>query len=85
MLSVKGEYRQIPIYQVEAFSSRLFGGNPAAVCILDEWIDEKRMQSIAAENNLSKTAFLVPNPEGSDLSLFIPNLAGTVIMEGINN
>jgi predicted PhzF superfamily epimerase YddE/YHI9 len=50
---------KIPIYQVDAFTSGVFSGNPASVCMLDAWIDDKRLQSIAAENNLSETAFLV--------------------------
>jgi len=50
---------KIPIYQVDAFTSEVFLGNPAAVCILDSWIDDNILQSIAAENNLSETAFLV--------------------------
>jgi PhzF family phenazine biosynthesis protein len=49
----------IPLYQVDAFTSRLFGGNPAAVCPMKEWLDDATMQSIAFENNLSETAFLV--------------------------
>ena len=50
---------RIPIYQVDAFASEVFSGNPAAVCMLDTWIDDKRLQSIAAENNLSETALVV--------------------------
>jgi len=63
---------KIPIYQVDAFTSEVFSGNPAAVCLLDEWIDEKRLQSIAAENNLSETAFLVQNDTDFDLRWFTP-------------
>ena len=63
---------KIPIYQVDAFTSEVFSGNPAAVCILDEWIDDKRLQSIAAENNLSETAFLVQSESGFDLRWFTP-------------
>jgi len=63
---------KIPIYQVDAFSSEVFSGNPAAVCMLDSWIDDKQLQSIAAENNLSETAFLVRNDEGFDLRWFTP-------------
>lgn len=63
---------KIPIYQVDAFTSEVFSGNPAAVCILDEWIDDKRLQSIAAENNLSETAFLVQTESGFDLRWFTP-------------
>jgi len=51
--------RTIPIYQVDAFASRLFAGNPAAVCPLEEWLDDSLLQQIAAENNLSETAFFV--------------------------
>jgi len=58
---------QIPIYQVDAFCSEVFSGNPAAVCLLDRWIDDKIMQAIAAENNLSETAFLVQ--KGDDIEL----------------
>ena len=47
---------QIPLYQVDAFTSRLFSGNPAAVCPLQEWLPEATMQAIAAENNLAETA-----------------------------
>lgn len=63
---------RIPIYQVDAFSSEVFSGNPAAVCILDAWIDDSRLQSIAAENNLSETAFLVRNGGGFELRWFTP-------------
>ena len=50
---------KIPLYQVDAFTSKIFKGNPAAVCPLKEWIDEGIMQNIAQENNLSETAFFV--------------------------
>lgn len=63
---------KIPIYQVDAFSSEVFSGNPAAVCMLDEWIDARQLQLIAAENNLSETAFLVRRDEGFDLRWFTP-------------
>lgn len=63
---------RIPIYQVDAFCSEIFSGNPAAVCILETWIDDETMQAIAAENNLSETAFLVPNEKGFDLRWFTP-------------
>ena len=49
----------LPIYQVDAFTSRLFGGNPAAVVPLDRWLPDATLQAIAAENNLSETAFFV--------------------------
>jgi PhzF family phenazine biosynthesis protein len=66
------ELMRIPVYQVDAFTSEVFSGNPAAVCILDEWIDDNRLQSIAAENNLSETAFLVQTATGFDLRWFTP-------------
>ncbi len=55
---------KIPLYQVDAFTGKVFGGNPAAVCILEAWPDEAVLQGIAAENNLSETAFLVPLSQG---------------------
>ncbi len=51
---------EIPVYQVDAFTTRAFGGNPAAVCPLDAFPDDVALQSIALENNLSETAFIVP-------------------------
>lgn len=63
---------KIPIYQVDAFTSEVFSGNPAAVCLLDRWLDDKILQAIAFENNLSETAFLVPNAQGFDLRWFTP-------------
>ena len=65
---------KIPIYQVDAFTSEVFSGNPAAVCLLDKWIAERQLQSIAAENNLSETAFLVRNDDGFDLRWFTPTI-----------
>lgn len=50
---------RIPIHQVDAFTSQLFRGNPAAVCPLESWLDDATLQSIATENNLSETAFFV--------------------------
>lgn len=50
---------KIPLYQIDAFTSELFKGNPAAVCPLREWLPDKLMQQIALENNLSETAFFV--------------------------
>ena len=51
--------KKIKIYQVDAFASEIFSGNPAAVCPLNEWLPDRVMQSIASENNLSETAFFV--------------------------
>ncbi len=63
---------KIPLYQVDAFSDRPFAGNPAAVCLLDEWPDDRLLQSIAMENNLSETAFLVKQREDYALRWFTP-------------
>jgi hypothetical protein len=58
---------KLPIYQIDAFTSRLFGGNPAAVVILDQWLPDDALQSIAAEHNLAETAFVIPREStGSD-------------------
>ena len=65
---------QIPIYQVDAFSSRLFAGNPAAICPLDKWLPDDVMQSIAAENNLAETAFFVPENGSYRLRWFTPGV-----------
>jgi len=62
----------IPIYQVDAFTLGPFSGNPAAVCPLDAWLDDASMQSIAAENNLAETAFIVARGDGYDLRWFTP-------------
>ena len=56
----------LPLYQVDAFTDRPFAGNPAAVVPLESWLDRERMQAIAAENNLSETAFLVPAGKTED-------------------
>ena len=50
---------KLPLYQVDAFTSRVFAGNPAAVVPLEEWLDDGTLQAIAAENNLSETAYIV--------------------------
>ena len=59
-------------YQVDAFTSRPFSGNPAAVCPLVTWLDDDLLQSIAEENNLSETAFFVPSAKGFRLRWFTP-------------
>ena len=63
---------KIPIWQVDAFATKAFAGNPAAVCWLDDWLADGVLQAIAAENNLSETAFLVPHADGFDLRWFAP-------------
>lgn len=64
----------IKIYQTDAFTDQLFGGNPAAVCPLTEWLPDKIMQQIALENNLAETAFFVPDGEDFMLRWFTPEL-----------
>ena len=63
---------RLPYYQVDAFASSVFTGNPAGVCLLEQWIDDAKLQGIATENNLSETAFLVRNLRGYDLRWFTP-------------
>lgn len=68
---------QLPIYQIDAFAEAIFKGNPAAVMPLDQWLPDTTMQAIAAENNLSETAFFVPqkgglNEDGFGLRWFTP-------------
>lgn len=62
----------LPLYQVDAFTDRVFGGNPAAVCPLKSWLPDETLQKIAAENNLSETAFFVPDGDGFHLRWFTP-------------
>lgn len=63
---------KLKLYQIDAFTDAVFGGNPAAVCPLDTWLDDDIMQSIAAENNLSETAFFVPYQDGFAIRWFTP-------------
>ncbi len=63
---------KLPIYQVDAFTSTVFKGNPAAVCPLEAWLPEETLQAIAAENNLSETAFFVRNGGSFQLRWFTP-------------
>ncbi|MGA9852258.1 MAG: PhzF family phenazine biosynthesis protein [Gammaproteobacteria bacterium] len=65
---------RISIYQIDAFTNRLFHGNPAAVCPLDAWLPDELMQQIAAENNLAETAFFVPAGDGYRLRWFTPKV-----------
>ena len=65
---------ELPIYQVDAFASRAFQGNPAAVIPLEGWLDQAVMQAIALENNLSETAFLVASDGAYELRWFTPTV-----------
>lgn len=68
------EMPTIPMYQVDAFNNMLFKGNPAAVCILNEWLPEITMQKIGLENNLSETAFLVKRDNYYEIRWFTPTI-----------
>src|SRR6266516_3248428 len=63
---------KLPIFQVDAFTSAVFAGNPAAVCPLDDWLSDGTLQAIAAENNLAETAFFVRTGDRFHLRWFTP-------------
>ena len=63
---------ELTLYQIDAFTSDVFSGNPAAVVPLKSWLDDKVLQCIALENNLSETAFIVPNLNGYEIRWFTP-------------
>ena len=63
---------RIPLFHVDAFTDRAFSGNPAAVCILDRWLDDSLLGKVAAENNLPATAFLLPSERDVALRWFSP-------------
>ena len=63
---------EVPIYQIDAFASALFRGNPAAVCPLERWLPDNVLQAIAAENNLAETAYYVPENGLYRLRWFTP-------------
>ncbi|WP_029008956.1 PhzF family phenazine biosynthesis protein [Azospirillum halopraeferens] len=65
---------RLPIYQVDAFTDTVFGGNPAAVVPLEDWLPDDRLLAIAAENHLSETAFFVPDGGGYALRWFTPEV-----------
>jgi len=72
----KGKNRPIPLFQVDAFTSKPFCGNPAAVCLLEEFPEDEVLRDIAAEMNLSETAFIVPgpSPESFEIRWFTPTV-----------
>lgn len=65
---------EISFYQIDAFTDEVFAGNPAGVCLLEKWLPDDILQSIAAENNLSETAFLVRSGDRYDLRWFTPEV-----------
>ena len=64
----------LPLYHVDAFTDRPFAGNPAAVCLLPSWRQDRWLQAVAREMNLSETAFLVRQPDHFDLRWFTPGV-----------
>ena len=66
-------WMELDLYQIDAFTDRVFGGNPAAVCPLEDWIAPSMMQSIAAENNLAETAFFVRKEDHYEIRWFMPH------------
>lgn len=66
--------KSLKLYQIDAFADKLFSGNPAAVCVLDNWLSDELMQNIASENNLSETAFLVKKENHYEIRWFTPNV-----------
>src|SRR5580704_13056143 len=65
---------KIPLFQVNAFTSRRFCGNPAAICPLPRWLPDAILQGIAADNKLSETAYYVPHSDGYELRWFTPTV-----------
>ena len=63
---------KLKIYQIDAFTNKVFSGNPAAVCPLDQWLSDRLMQQIAAENNLAETAFYVKKGNYFEIRWFTP-------------
>lgn len=65
---------KVKIFQVDAFTDNLFAGNPAAVCILNDWLPDNLLQKIGAENNLAETAFIVKREELFEIRWFTPTV-----------
>lgn len=87
---------RVPIFQLDAFTTRRFAGNPAAVVVLDRFLDDALLQAVAAENNLAETAFVVPSGDRYRLRLFTPTVevplcghatlaAGAVVLERLES
>ena len=64
----------LPLYQVDAFTNRLFSGNPAAVCLLENWLPSEQMLQIAQENNLAETAFCLVQGDTFSIKWFTPEI-----------
>jgi PhzF family phenazine biosynthesis protein len=68
------KFKSIPYFEVFAFTRRMFGGNPAAVCLLEKWLPNERLQAIAAQNNLPETAFIIRRSDFFDLRWMTPTV-----------
>ncbi|CAM3309753.1 PhzF family phenazine biosynthesis protein [Aquirufa ecclesiirivi] len=65
---------KLTLFQIDAFTNQLFSGNPAAICPLEAWLEDDKMQKIAAENNLAETAFFIKNGDQYDIRWFTPTV-----------
>lgn len=65
---------KLPIFQVDAFTGKVFGGNPAAVCPLEQWLPDDVMQRIAVENSVAETAFFIQVDQGFEIRWFTPEI-----------
>jgi PhzF family phenazine biosynthesis protein len=63
---------KLRVYQIDAFAGRVFAGNPAVICCLDDWLDDAVLTAIAAEQNISTTAFLINHGDAFDIRFFAP-------------
>ncbi|MDP3562024.1 MAG: PhzF family phenazine biosynthesis protein [Legionellaceae bacterium] len=63
---------RIEIFQIDAFTDKMFHGNPAAICLMDEWLNDELLQAIALENNLSETAFVIERKDDFEIRWFTP-------------
>src|SRR5689334_3819586 len=66
--------KKLTLYQVDAFTDHVFGGNPAAICPLEQWLSDEQMQKIAMENNLAETAFYVKSGDKYEIRWFTPTI-----------
>ena len=73
---------KIPIFHIDAFTKNVFKGNPAAVCPLEYWLEDEQLQAIAAENNISETAFFVDHGDYYQLRLFTPQTEVNLCIHG---
>lgn len=64
---------KIEIFQIDAFTDKMFHGNPAAICLLDNWLNDELLHAIAIENNLSETAFVIEGKTGYEIRWFAPS------------